>query len=111
MRRIRRNDRADAQEGGPTPKREGGAMPGRRPKPWAETSRQGGTRYVWRFDGQKYRTSFHDDPEEARADATAQITEQVKGTWREGVTPHTPTPPRAPITGTWSNSTSCRSSR
>ena len=26
-----------------------------RPKPWAETGRQGRTRYVWRFDGQKYR--------------------------------------------------------
>jgi hypothetical protein len=46
----------------------------RRPKPWAETGRQGRTRYVFRFDGQKYRTPFYDDPEEARANATAQIT-------------------------------------
>jgi integrase len=54
----------------------------KRPKPWAET-RPNGTRCVWRFDGQKYRTSFYDDPEEARADASAQITEQMKGTWRD----------------------------
>ena len=33
--------------------------------------------------GQRYWTTFYDDPEEARADATAQITEQLKGTWRE----------------------------
>ena len=57
--------------------------PKRRPKPWAETGRQGRTRYVWRFEGQKYRTAFHDDPEEARADATAQITQQMQGTWRD----------------------------
>ena len=57
--------------------------PNRRPKPWAETGRQGTTRYVWRFEGQKYRTTFYDDPEEARADATAQITQQMQGTWRD----------------------------
>jgi integrase len=57
--------------------------PNRRPKPWAETGRQGRTRYVWRFEGQRYRTAFHDDPEEARADATAQITQQMQGTWRD----------------------------
>src|ERR1017187_8333870 len=55
----------------------------RGPKPWAETGRQSRTRYVWRFDGQKYRTPFYDDPEEARADATAQITQQMQGTWRD----------------------------
>ena len=54
----------------------------KRPKPWAET-RPSGTRYVWRFEEQKYRTSFYEDPEEARADASAQITEQMKGTWRD----------------------------
>jgi integrase len=61
----------------------------RRPKPWAETGRQGRSRYVWRFEGQKYRTAFYDDPEEARADATTQITEQVQGTWRERSGPRT----------------------
>jgi len=54
----------------------------RRPKPWAEPRSQG-TRYVWRFDGQRYRTPFYADPEEARADATKQITEQIQGTWRD----------------------------
>ncbi len=54
-------------------------MTQRRPKPWAETNRQGRTRYVWRFEGQKYWTNFYDDPEEARADATTQITEQLEG--------------------------------
>jgi integrase len=54
----------------------------RRPKPWAEPRGQG-TRYVWRFENQKYRTPFHADPEEARADAMAQITEQMHGTWRD----------------------------
>ena len=54
----------------------------KRPKPWTET-RPNGTRCVWRFEGQKCRTSFYDDPEEARADASAQITEQMKGTWRD----------------------------
>lgn len=53
-----------------------------RPKPWAEQRRQD-TRYVWRFEGQKYRTSFYEDPEEARADAMAQITEQMQGNWRD----------------------------
>ena len=54
-----------------------------RPKPWAETSRQGRIRYVWRFEGERYWTSFYEDSEEARADATAQITEQLQGTWRD----------------------------
>lgn len=58
-------------------------VPKRRPKPWLESGRQGGTRYVWRFDGQRYRTRFYDDPEEARADATTQITAQMQGTWRD----------------------------
>jgi hypothetical protein len=47
----------------------------RRPKPWAESNRQDRTRYVWRFEGQRYWTAFYDDPEAARADATTQITE------------------------------------
>ena len=58
-------------------------MTQRRPKPWAETNRQGRTRYVWRFEGQRYWTNFYDDPEEARADATTQITEQLEGSWHE----------------------------
>ena len=58
-------------------------MTQRRPKPWLEKGRQDRTRYVWRFEGQRYWTTFYDDPEEARADATAQITEQLKGTWRD----------------------------
>ena len=57
-------------------------VPKRRPKPWAET-RKCGTRFVWRFDDQKYRTAFYDDSEEARADAMAQITEQMEGSWRD----------------------------
>ena len=57
--------------------------PPRRPKPWAETNRQGRTRYVWRFQDQRYWTNFYDDPEEARADATTQITEQIEGSWHE----------------------------
>jgi len=52
----------------------------RRPKPWAEEKR-GLTRYCWRFDGQKYRTPFHEDPEAAHADALKQITDQMDGTW------------------------------
>ena len=58
-------------------------MAARRPRPWAETNRQGRTRYVWRFGGEKYRTPFYDDPEDARADATAQITQQLQGTWQD----------------------------
>jgi hypothetical protein len=58
-------------------------MTQRRPKPWAETNRQGRTRYAWRFQDQRYWTNFYDDPEEARADATTQITEQVEGSWHE----------------------------
>jgi hypothetical protein len=61
----------------------------RRPKPWAETGRQGRTRCVWRSGGQKYRTPFYDDPEEARADATAQITQQMQGSWRDRSGPRT----------------------
>src|ERR1700733_8010906 len=41
------------------------------------------TRYVWRFEDQRYWTNFYDDPEEARADATTQITEQIEGSWHE----------------------------
>jgi integrase len=59
------------------------AMKERRPKPWAETNRQQRTRYVWRFEGDRYWTPFYDDPEAARADATGQITEQLQGTWRD----------------------------
>jgi integrase len=55
----------------------------RRPKPWLETSRQGQSRYAWRFQGKRYWTPFYEDPEEARADATTQITEQTNGTWRD----------------------------
>ena len=55
----------------------------RRPKPWAESNRQDRTRYVWRFEGQRYWTAFYDDPEAARADATTQITEQLQGSWHE----------------------------
>jgi integrase len=62
--------------------------PERRPKPWAESRRQG-TRYVWRFENEKYRTPFYTDPEEARADATAQITEQMQGSWRDRSGPRT----------------------
>jgi len=65
-----------------------GAVKGR-PRPWAETGRQGKTRYVWRFASQKYRTGFYDDPEEARADATAQITAQIEGKWRDRSGPRT----------------------
>lgn len=57
-------------------------MTQRRPKPWPETNRQNRTRYLWRFEG-RYWTAFYDDPEEARADATTQITEQIKGSWRD----------------------------
>jgi hypothetical protein len=58
-------------------------MKPRRPKPWPETNRQGRTRCVWRFEDHRYWTAFYDDPEEARADATTQITEQIKGSWQE----------------------------
>ena len=37
-------------------------VPKRRPRPWLESGRQGRTRYVWRFEGQRYRTRFYDDP-------------------------------------------------
>ena len=57
-------------------------MAQKRPKPWAESRRQG-TRFVWRFEDQRYRTSFYEDAEEARADAMAQITEQLRGTWHD----------------------------
>jgi integrase len=55
----------------------------RRPKPFPETNRQGRTRYLWRIEGKRYWTIFYDDPEEARADAAAQITEQLQGSWRD----------------------------
>ena len=58
-------------------------MKQRRPKPFPETNRQGRTRYLWRLERQRYWTAFYDDPEEARADATTQITEQLKGSWQE----------------------------
>jgi integrase len=64
-----------------------------RPKPWAE-ERRFGTRYVWRFEDAKYRTAFYDDPEEARADAMQQITEQMDGTWRERTRTELPSDPR-----------------
>ena len=67
----------------------------RRPKPWREDRRHG-TRYVWRFEDQRYWTVFYDDPEEAHADAVAQITEQLaapggigrgrESCWRTGST-------------------------
>jgi Phage integrase, N-terminal SAM-like domain len=59
------------------------AVTQRRPKPWAEKDRHGRIRYVWRFQERRHRTTFYDDPEDARADATAQITEQIKGSWQE----------------------------
>src|SRR5262249_44939556 len=63
--------------------------PKRRPKPWAETGRQGRTRYVWRFGGKKYRTPLYNHPEEARAHATAHSTPQMDGTWRDQSGPRT----------------------
>jgi len=62
-------------------------VPEGRPKPWPESGRQGGTRYVWRFEGRRYRTTYYDDPEEAHADAAAQITAQMQGTWRDRAGP------------------------
>ncbi len=58
-------------------------MTKKRPKPWAEKSRQGLTRYLWRFEGKRYWTPFYEDPEEAHADALNQITEQIEGTWQD----------------------------
>jgi len=54
----------------------------RRPKPWPET-KNGLTRYCWRFEDVRYRTPYHEDPEDAHADAVAQISEQMAGTWRD----------------------------
>jgi len=54
----------------------------RRPKPWAETKR-GLTRYCWRFDGERYRTPYYEDPDEAYAEAAEQITAQMRGTWQD----------------------------
>src|SRR6266851_4330455 len=65
-------------------------MTQRRPKPWAESNRQNRTRYVWRFEDKRYWTAFYDDPEAARADATTQITEQLKGSWHERSGPKMP---------------------
>ncbi len=64
-------------------------VPRRRPKPWPESGRNGSTRYVWRFEGRRYRTPFYDDPEEARADASTQITEQLQGYWHDRSGPRT----------------------
>jgi hypothetical protein len=38
---------------------------------------------VWRFQGVKYRTPHYEDSEEARADATKQIDDQINGTWQD----------------------------
>ena len=76
---------------------------------------------------QRYWTAFYDDPEEARADATTQITEQLKGSWQERSGRRmlarrldrrlgrpcsaTSSRPPAPSTSTSSKATSCPSSR
>ena len=52
------------------------------------------TRYVWRFEDANYCTAFYNDPEEARADAMQQITEQMDGTWRERPRAELPSDPR-----------------
>ena len=54
----------------------------RRPNAYEETQR-GLTRFVWRFEGKKYRTESHRERDEAFADAQQQITEQMKGTWQD----------------------------
>jgi integrase len=54
----------------------------RRPKPWAETKRDL-TRYCWRFNDERYRTPYYEDPDEAFADAQEQITGQMRGTWQD----------------------------
>jgi integrase len=54
----------------------------RRPKPWAEEKR-GLTRYCWRFENERYRTPYHENPDDAYADAAQQITEQMQGTWQD----------------------------
>ena len=54
----------------------------RRPNAYEETQRDL-TRFVWRFEGKKYRTESHRDRDEAFADAQQQITEQMKGTWQD----------------------------
>jgi integrase len=60
-------------------------------------------RHVRRFNDVKYRTAVYEDPEEARADAMAQITEQLVGTWqkREPVEPSAASPqePAGPPSG------------
>ena len=81
---------ADVGAGQPDPGKHGPRKA--RPKPWAE-ERRFGTRYVWRFEDAKYRTAFYDDPEEARADAMRQITEQMDGTWRERPRAEVPSDP------------------
>ena len=58
------------------------ARPRRPPKPWSEDKR-GLTRYCWRFEDQRYRTPYYDDPDDGYADATEQIAQQMKGTWRD----------------------------
>ncbi|HEX6524733.1 MAG TPA: hypothetical protein VF070_32715 [Streptosporangiaceae bacterium] len=54
----------------------------RRPNVYAEVQR-GLTRYVWRFEGKKYRTESCENPDDAFADAQDQITQQMKGTWQD----------------------------
>ncbi|HXL90431.1 MAG TPA: hypothetical protein VN969_15915 [Streptosporangiaceae bacterium] len=54
----------------------------RRPKPWAEEKR-GQTRYCWRFENERYRTPYYENPDDAYADAAQQITEQMHGTWQD----------------------------
>jgi hypothetical protein len=54
----------------------------KRPNAYAEVQR-GLTRYVWRFEGMKYRTPSSEDPDEAYADAMEQITAQMRGTWKD----------------------------
>jgi hypothetical protein len=54
----------------------------RRPTAYEEVQR-GLTRFVWRFEGKKYRTDSQQDRDEAFADAQQQITEQMKGTWQD----------------------------
>ncbi len=54
----------------------------RRPKPWAEEKR-GLTRYCWRFENERYRTPYYENPDDAYADAAQQITEQMQGTWQD----------------------------
>ena len=56
--------------------------PPKRPRMWSQT-RNGLTRFLWRFDGKIYPTPSYEDPEEARAEAVRQIDRQIEGTWRD----------------------------